>query len=165
MLILLSEGQRTAVARNAAASSREGGTPVKKRGNTRYTLLALSLAFLLACAALLAGGCGKKSAETTPQATSPETATTSAPAQMGAKVFTARELAGFDGKSGNPAYVAVDGVVYDVTGSDEWPGGKHSPCSLDAAAGKDLSEIIKQAPPRMRTYIEAKPVVGKLQGS
>ena len=89
----------------------------------------------------------------------------SAPAQTGAKVFTVQELAGFDGLGGNQAYVAVDGVVYDVTESANWPGGKHSPCSLDSAAGKDLSEVIKQAPPRMRTYIEAKPVVGKLQGS
>jgi len=153
------------VARNAPVSSREGKTLVKKRCNARYTLLALSLAFLITCAALVAGGCGKKSATTTPQATTPVTAPMSAPAQAGAKVFTVRELAGFDGRIGNPAYVAVDGVVYDVTGSANWPGGKHSPCSLDAAAGKDLSEIIKQAPPRMRTYIEAKPVVGKLQGS
>ncbi len=31
------------------------------------------------------------------------------------KAFTIEELAQYDGKNGNPAYVAVDGIVYDVS--------------------------------------------------
>lgn len=34
---------------------------------------------------------------------------------VGQKTFTPEELAQYDGKDGNPAYVAVDGVVYDLT--------------------------------------------------
>jgi predicted heme/steroid binding protein len=77
--------------------------------------------------------------------------------------FTLAELAEFDGKGGNPAYVAVDGVVYDVTGSANWPEGDHTPCDLDAMAGKDLSDVLEQSPARMRTLIENQPVVGMLE--
>jgi predicted heme/steroid binding protein len=81
------------------------------------------------------------------------------------KVFTVQELAKYNGQNGKKACVAVDGVVYDVTGAAHWLQGKHAPCTLDAAAGKDLSEILKQAPTRMRVYISGMPVVGKLKGS
>lgn len=77
--------------------------------------------------------------------------------------FTLAELAEFDGKDGSPAYVAVDGTVYDVTGSSQWPEGDHTPCDLDAVAGKDLSNVLEEAPARMRALIEAMPVVGTLQ--
>ncbi|MDD5666707.1 MAG: cytochrome b5 domain-containing protein [Actinomycetota bacterium] len=79
------------------------------------------------------------------------------------EAFTLAELAEFDGKDGRHAYVAVDGVVYDITGSDEWPEGDHAPCDLDAVAGKDLSEVLERSPARMRALIEAMPVVGKLE--
>ena len=78
-------------------------------------------------------------------------------------VFTLAELAEFDGKDGNPAYIAVDGIVYDVTGAQDWPAGEHAPCSLDAVAGKDLSDVLEQSPERMRDYVLALPVVGMLQ--
>ena len=34
---------------------------------------------------------------------------------MEEKIFTEKELGKYDGQNGNPAYVAIDGVVYDVT--------------------------------------------------
>ena len=36
---------------------------------------------------------------------------------MTEKTFTLAQLAQYDGQNGQPAYVAVDGVVYDVTNS------------------------------------------------
>jgi len=44
---------------------------------------------------------------------------------MAEKTFTTTELAEFDGRNGHPAYVAVKGVVYDVSNVPQWKGGKH----------------------------------------
>ena len=78
--------------------------------------------------------------------------------------FTLAELAEFDGMEGRPAYVAVDGVVYDITDSALWPEGDHSPCGLDAMAGRDLSEVIGESPHGRDIFIEhGIPVVGTLE--
>lgn len=79
------------------------------------------------------------------------------------KTFTLEELAQFDGLEGRSAYVAVDRVVYDVSGSARWPDGRHLPCSLGAIAGRDLSAEIEQAPANMRALLEKMPVVGRLE--
>lgn len=57
--------------------------------------------------------------------------------------FTADELKQFDGREGRAAYVAYDGVVYDVTASAMWEGGDHSGWH---AAGGDLTEEHEEAP-------------------
>lgn len=58
------------------------------------------------------------------------------------KEFTLEELAKYDGKEGRKAYIAVDGIVYDVSDSKRWKNGNHNGFS----AGKDLSEFIKKSP-------------------
>ena len=58
------------------------------------------------------------------------------------KVFTKAELQKYDGQNGRPAYVAVNGKVYDVTNSPAWKGGKHK----GNFAGTDLTAAIKNAP-------------------
>jgi Predicted heme/steroid binding protein len=49
--------------------------------------------------------------------------------------FTLSELSKYTGRDGNPAYVAVNGTVYDVTGAPAWQGGTH----FRLLAGKDLT--------------------------
>ena len=49
--------------------------------------------------------------------------------------FTLEELAKYNGKSGNPAYVAVNGTVYDVTNNATWAAATH----FGLSAGKDLT--------------------------
>lgn len=56
--------------------------------------------------------------------------------------FTLAELAKFDGLSGRKAYVAVDGIVYDVTNIPQWAMGKH----FGYKAGNDLSKGILTSP-------------------
>ncbi|MDF7682804.1 cytochrome b5 domain-containing protein [Lactobacillus sp. ESL0679] len=56
--------------------------------------------------------------------------------------FTKESLAKYDGKNGNPAYVAIDGKVYDVTGNSHWTNGEHHGFS----AGQALDEGIAQSP-------------------
>jgi predicted heme/steroid binding protein len=56
--------------------------------------------------------------------------------------FTVSELAQFNGKNGNPAYVGYKGKVYDVTESYQWADGEH----LGHMAGKDLTDQMEIAP-------------------
>lgn len=51
------------------------------------------------------------------------------------KEFTLNELAQYDGTMGKPAYVAVNGIVYDVSANSKWSGAVHH----GLTAGKDLS--------------------------
>ncbi len=77
------------------------------------------------------------------------------------RTITRDELAGMNGKQGRPAYVAVDGVVYDVSASPMWKGGEH----MDAHdAGLDLSADIRNAPHPMER-VKDFPVVGVLEGT
>lgn len=71
--------------------------------------------------------------------------------------LTADELRAFDGKNGKPAYVAVDGTVYDVTGVKNWLSGEHK----GGKTGKDISGLIKKAPHGKKVLAERK-AVGKL---
>lgn len=52
-----------------------------------------------------------------------------------ARVFTADELSRYNGKDGNPAYVAVNGTVYDVTNNAAWAAATH----FGLTAGKDVT--------------------------
>lgn len=120
-----------------------------------------------AVAALLLGAvfglaaCGGDDTDTAESTTSTASATETTGATE-STTFTLDELARFDGKNGTAAYVAVDGVVYDVSDSQAWQDGTHRSCNLGAMAGKDLSEVITQAPANMRALLESMPVVGTL---
>ena len=59
------------------------------------------------------------------------------------KKFTLEELAKYNGKNGNPAYVAYQGKVYDVSDSSFWLSGDHLGSHQ---AGKDLTEELPLAP-------------------
>ena len=50
---------------------------------------------------------------------------------MTEKIFTLDELKNYDGKEGRKAYIAVDGVVYDVTNVAAWQGGTHHEIMLE----------------------------------
>lgn len=58
------------------------------------------------------------------------------------KVFTATELAQFDGQGGRKAYFAYKGKVYDVSESTLWKLGEH----FGVKAGMDLTGLMGSAP-------------------
>jgi len=75
-----------------------------------------------------------------------------------AKTFTMEELAGFNGQNGKAAYIAVDGVVYDVTRAKGWKNGKHKGFS----AGADVTEEINKKSPHGAKVLKKNPVVGNV---
>ena len=80
-------------------------------------------------------------------------------ASDGQRVFTVEELAQYNGKDGQSAYVAVEGVVYDVTDVPQWAGGEHN----GYAAGQDLTDEIENVSPHGTGVLAGLPVVGTLQ--
>jgi len=60
-------------------------------------------------------------------------------------VFTAEELQKYNGRDGQPVYVAVDGIVYDLSKSKYWKTGSHM---KQHEAGADLTADIKEKAPQ-----------------
>jgi len=57
--------------------------------------------------------------------------------------LTLEELKAFDGTNGNPAYIAIDGKIYDVSVIPNWDGGSHN----GFKAGNDLTKEMKEISP------------------
>ncbi|MCP5102306.1 MAG: hypothetical protein GY950_02955 [bacterium] len=77
------------------------------------------------------------------------------------KDFTLDGLVQFDGKEGRPAYIVLDGTIYDVTASKLWKNGNHVKKHM---AGFDLTNALKQAP-HGADRLDSMPMVGKLVSS
>ena len=74
------------------------------------------------------------------------------------KTFTLQELSQYNGKNDKPAYVAINGVVYDVSNIRQWQGGAH----YGLMAGADLSNYINVCHSDNLNIINNAIVVGKL---
>lgn len=75
------------------------------------------------------------------------------------KMFTIEELEKYDGANGRPAYVAIDGIVYDISLSPPWGGGTH----FGLYAGKDLTKEFKTCHDGNVKILEDLPKVGQLK--
>lgn len=73
------------------------------------------------------------------------------------KEFTRKELKRFDGKNGNRALIAYEGLIYDVTNSFLWQDGRHQVKHL---AGSDLTGELDKAPHGI-DFLKRFPIVGK----
>ncbi len=74
------------------------------------------------------------------------------------QIISAEELRKHDGTRA-PAWVAIDGIVYDISKSFFWIHGKHQD---EHWSGADLTEALRNAP-HGRAVLERFPKVGKLQ--
>lgn len=74
-------------------------------------------------------------------------------------VMTPEELSQYNGKDGNPAYIAVDGTIYDVTDVPQWKDGAHNGYS----AGQDLTDEITNMSPHGVSKLKNIPVVATLE--
>ena len=72
--------------------------------------------------------------------------------------LTLEDLSYYDGTDGKKAYVAVDGIIYDMSGSSRWSGGNHN----GYQAGQDLTSVIDNISPHGRSTLTRVPTVGIL---
>ena len=75
------------------------------------------------------------------------------------KEFTLEELSTYDGASGRPAYVAVNGSVYDISKEATWGGGTH----FGLFAGRNLSAQFMGCHKGMLETLNKIPKVGVLK--
>ncbi len=125
-------------------------------------VMALTI-FLAAC-----GGSGTTTAAATPPPSEPASSESGGNTEdpgtaittndQGELVLTLEELAEFDGKDGRPAYVAIDGLIYDLTNVGAWANGSHN----GQSAGKDLTSAIDSLSPHGRSVLDNVPVIGRL---
>lgn len=84
---------------------------------------------------------------------------TSSPQPGADRLFTREELSRYNGRDGSPAYVAVNGVVYDVSNVAAWGGATH----FGLAAGTDLTSQFASCHAGQPILSKLK-VVGKMTG-
>ena len=114
-----------------------------------------SLMLQAGIAGLLLGACAPDTVEDSETTSSESVSGSSSAAEM--RTFTLEELSQYTGKDDQPGYVAVDGVVYDVTNVETWKDGEHQ---MGLTAGNELSEEINSSP-HGKQVLEGLPIVGE----
>lgn len=110
--------------------------------------LVILLMLGLALALLLTGGCSDSGPaapaedQTEPAEESEGVEEETADDDAEAVTFTMEEIAQYDGKDGRPAYIVVDGVVYDVSNVRQWSSGAH----FGFGPGADVTEALAAGP-------------------
>ena len=74
------------------------------------------------------------------------------------KDLTLKELSKYDGKNGNPAYVAVNGLIYDVTNEEILKKSPHNSINL----GTDITKEFKGCHNSDESVLAKLPIVGKV---
>lgn len=82
---------------------------------------------------------------------------TTAPSMNRSKDFTIKQLKEFDGKYGRNAYIAVEGMIYDLTNSKDWKNGKLKIPAI--IPGTDCTKEIMNTPKKLEP-LKNVPVIG-----
>lgn len=85
------------------------------------------------------------------------------PSNTPQETFDSARLSQFNGRGGNKCYVAVDGIVYDMTGSSDWRNGVHTPSNGRAVCGQNESDVIGQSP-HGKSVLSRVPTIGTYLG-
>jgi predicted heme/steroid binding protein len=126
---------------------------------TTYLILSILISTVLLTACSAGNNAQGQQAAAGPTNSSVQ-ATGSQASASNEKVFTKDELSKFDGQNGNPAYIAVNGIVYDVTNVGAWRNGQHKG---GYKAGMDLTDAFKTSP-HDSSIFNGIPVAGKFAG-
>ena len=91
---------------------------------------------LLAVSVLIFGACAENNSTDT------QTQDESVSETTEELMLTLQELEAYNGENGAKAYVAYEGVIYDVTGVTQWKTGSHG----GNMVGTDITEKLNSAP-------------------
>lgn len=72
--------------------------------------------------------------------------------------LTEEELTVYNGEDGMPAYIAVDGFIYDVTTASNWIDGE----SEEDYYGKDITDEFDTLVPEGEAFLDTVPIVGEI---
>ncbi|MFT9846751.1 cytochrome b5 domain-containing protein [Aneurinibacillus sp. REN35] len=100
---------------------------------------------------------------TLPQLTQQVTTTNSStpsPSVENVPSISRSQLAAYNGRNGQPAYVAVNGIVYDVTNNKAWSAASH----FGLSAGKDLTKEFASCHAGQQWILRTLKPVGRLVG-
>jgi len=95
---------------------------------------------------------------TNPTTTGSSITTTTTNVETTLRQFTLAQLSAYNGDNGSTAYIAVNGVVYDVTGVEEWSDGWHKGMHL---AGTDATAAFGDSPHSL-SFLNQLDIVGSL---
>ncbi|NVJ85491.1 MAG: cytochrome b5 [Algoriphagus sp.] len=70
------------------------------------------------------------------------------------KTYTRQQLALRNGQDKPEVWIAFEGIIYDVSESRLWKGGKH----YEHWAGQDLTDELKDAPHTQKVFERFKPI-------
>lgn len=73
------------------------------------------------------------------------------------KVWTYESLSAYNGKNGQPAYIAVDGIIYDVSALGSWSTGTHH----GVTAGQDVTTQFASSP-HSRSILQQAVIIGQI---
>ena len=73
--------------------------------------------------------------------------------------YTLEEVAKYNGENGNPAYVVINGTVYDVTGNAYWKNGQH----FGIRAGSEVTESFYSSHMKDKDILNKLRVVGVIK--
>lgn len=117
---------------------------LSRRPKAGYFFILVRCIFLTLIFPLFLTSCSSQNTPTPAVSTDSGSSGLSSGASSGSEQeFTVEELAKYDGQEGRRAYIAVDGIVYDVTDVPQWDSKMHAG---KFAAGKDYTEELKNAP-------------------
>jgi len=103
---------------------------------------------------------GRDKAENGPS--TPKTTQTSTPQSGNSSGITMAQVEASNGKNGARCWVIVDATVYEISGFAQWVDGIHTSSGGQARCGKDLSDVVDQAP-HGRSVLRLLTVVGTYQ--
>jgi predicted heme/steroid binding protein len=123
-------------------------------------LFAVAAALLLAsCAGGVSSSSSQSSSSSSSVSSSSTSSSVTSQSSSELRVFTLVELAQYDGDNGSLAYMAVNGIVYDVTNADEWNNGWHKGMHL---AGTDATAAFADSP-HSASILNTLTIVGTLE--